>query len=86
MLNEETYGFEVDVYCLGIVLYELFYFRSPFCENEKAEVLKNIKEGCFIFDDRVRKIPDSAKDLILALLKPKNQRIKLESIFNHPFL
>lgn len=48
--------------------------------------MRKIKEGCFIFDDNVREIPGSAKDLILALLKPKNERIKLDNIFKHPFL
>lgn len=30
MVNKEKYSHSIDVYCLGIILYELFYFRSPF--------------------------------------------------------
>ena len=30
MVKDEEYGHEVDTYCVGIVMYELFYFKSPF--------------------------------------------------------
>lgn len=35
MINDEIYGHEVDLYCLGIVTYELFYFQSPFYDKNE---------------------------------------------------
>lgn len=69
MINDDMYGHEVDLYCLGVVAYELFYFYSPFYDPHEHEIYKNIKEGVVIFDDSIRTIPESAKSLISLLLK-----------------
>jgi len=54
MLNKESYEHSIDVYSLGIILYELFYFRSPFLGENQVETIKNIKEGNLKFDDEIR--------------------------------
>lgn len=69
MINAEAYNQGVDLYCLGIVTYELFYFQSPFYDQEQEEIYKNIREGVIIFDDAVRVVSESAKNFITKLLK-----------------
>jgi hypothetical protein len=72
------------LYCLGIVTYELFYIESPFYHQQEQEIYKNIKEGVILFDDSIRVIPESAKDLIQILLKriPKPNAL---SLLDHNF-
>jgi aurora kinase len=58
MLFNREYDNSVDVYCLGIVLYELLYLRSPFYEESEADIMKNIKEGVLLFFDNIRNATD----------------------------
>ena len=30
LINEETYGTGLDIWCMGIILYEFYYFKTPF--------------------------------------------------------
>ena len=60
MVNSESYGFGADVYCLGIVLYELFYFKSPFHAENKDDIISNISKGVISFPDS-REVPSAAK-------------------------
>lgn len=84
MVSKEKYSHSVDIYCLGIILYELFYFKSPFIGATEEETFKNIKEAEVHFDDTIRRIPDSAKELISLLLK-KNMmnRPKASELIDH---
>lgn len=42
MIKKISYGCGADVYCLGIVLYELFYFKSPFHAENQKDIISNI--------------------------------------------
>lgn len=87
MLNKESYEHSIDVYCLGIILYELFYFRSPFLGENQAETIKNIKEGNLIFDDEVRLVDNEAKILIEKLLdRDPLKRPKARELFEDEFI
>ena len=57
MLNNGKYNHSIDIYCVGVILFELFYFVSPFAGGNQDETFKNIKEGKFLFRDSVRIIP-----------------------------
>lgn len=87
MVSKEKYSHSVDIYCLGIILYELFYFKSPFIGATEEETFRNIKEAEVCFDDTVRKVPGSAKDLISLLLR-KNMidRPKASELIRHEFI
>jgi len=37
MLNKLRYSHNIDMYCLGIILYEMFYFKSPFFAETENE-------------------------------------------------
>ena len=69
------------------VLYELFYFKSPFIGATEEETFKNIREAEVCFDDTIRMVPDSAKELISLLLK-KNMvdRPKASELTQHEFI
>ena len=88
MVQGRHYGCSVDLYCLGIVLYELFYKKSPFNDSSEQKTFHNIEKKPLTFpSDSVRAIPPSAKELIASLLqKDPTRRPLAKSIFDHPFM
>lgn len=76
LLEEKSYGFEADIWSVGVVYYQMLYGKYPFMGINDPMILKNIKE---------KKIPDfggvnlseNAKDFIIRCLTydPK-QRIQ----------
>jgi serine/threonine protein kinase len=82
------YGFGLDWWGFGILLYEMLIGVPPFTDENKTQLFKKIVTGeptFKYFNDKVS-ISKEAKDLILKLLakRPKD-RIKPESISQHAF-
>lgn len=46
-------------------MYELFYLKTPFVGMDESETLKNIKGNSIHFNEKIRVIPETAKDLML---------------------
>ena len=89
--NYPLIGPGVDIWAFGIMLYLFFTGSTPFKAKTEKEILENIKNLKYSFDDTENKIPDEAKDLISKILvKDPRKRIGYNSkdyseIKNHPF-
>ena len=87
--NYSLIGPGVDIWAFGIMIYLFFTGYTPFKAKTEKEILKNIKNINYTFDNT--EIPDEAKDLISKILvKDPKQRIGYNSkdyseIKNHPF-
>ena len=87
--NYSLIGPGVDIWAFGIMIYLFFTGYTPFKAKTEKEILKNIKNINYTFDNT--EIPDDAKDLISKILvKDPKQRIGYNSkdyseIKNHPF-
>ena len=83
----ESYGKPVDVWCLGILLYEMYYGLPPFYDKNKEKLFKKILFSDVNYNLFNVIVPEEAKQLLMKMLD-KNQatRIKVSEIkFNKYF-
>ena len=83
MVNEKGHDEYADIWCIGVLLFELTNGKVPFEGNDVEEV------GNSITNLKIKWSPDvnpDAKDLILKILKlnPK-ERLSIEKILSHKF-
>ena len=87
-------GPSVDIWAFGVMLYLFFMGKTPFKAKTEQEILDNIKNVKYDFNEDENdknKIPEDAKDLISKILiKDPYKRIGYNSydyldIKNHPF-
>ena len=92
MINDEFYDKGIDIWSLGVLLYEMIHGYSPFRANyflkdsksAMKEIFMNIKNNNYIIE---RNISIECIDLIdkLLTIDPK-KRIKINEIFLHPWI
>ena len=86
IIKKQQYDETIDIWSLGVLLYELVHSYSPFY-SEDCDYLKignNIIQSEFRFKEGLF---EDYKDLIQKILiKDSEQRIKIEEIYQHPFI
>ena len=86
IVGSENYDFAVDVWSLGILLYELIMGHSPFRSKKDSTIMANIKLHDLVFDKDIN-ISNECKHLIKGLLDANPvKRLKLKDIFDHPWI
>ncbi|KAH9400825.1 hypothetical protein TYRP_002404 [Tyrophagus putrescentiae] len=84
MLNHQTYDKNVDLWCLGVLVYEFLVGKPPFESAETATTYQKIKAVEFEYPDYVS---SEARDFISKLLVfTPSERMPLAVARGHPFI
>ena len=86
IIKKQQYDETIDVWSLGVLLYELVHSYSPFCSEDcdYRKIGNNIIQSEFEFKEG---LSEDYKDLIQKILiKDSEKRIKIEEIYQHPFI
>ncbi|EFA82207.1 putative protein serine/threonine kinase [Heterostelium album PN500] len=84
LVNKQDYDQSVDIWSLGILIYEFLAGYSPFRANGEEEIFSNIRGNQVIFPDHFSR---EARHLISGLLHTDpNDRMSLTDVIKHPWI
>ena len=86
IVKNESYDYSIDVWSLGVLLYELIHSHSPFVVKDLN--INKIENNILSKELRFKKdVSLECRDLIEKLLiKDAKNRMKIGEIFTHPFI
>ena len=83
MINKTGHDERVDIWCIGVLLFELITGNQPWAGNDIQTVKYNISRLKLNWPKKVDRV---AADLITKILKYNpEERISLRNMLNHPF-
>ncbi|XP_053481626.1 calcium/calmodulin-dependent protein kinase type 1B [Ictalurus furcatus] len=88
LLQEKTYGKEIDLWAVGVISFIMLCGYPPFYDDNDTELYKQIIQAEFEFDSPYwDDISHSAKDFIVHLLqKDPKKRFNCEQALQHPWI
>lgn len=82
--DQGYYGFKVDIWSAGVVLYAMLYGTVPFKANNMTELQKIIMKAKYSLKED---ISEEARDLLKGLLeRDPAKRLNISQILGHPWL
>lgn len=86
MVGHTPHDKSVDLWCLGVLMYEFLYGHAPFEADDQKATYERISNVDLKFDARPV-VSEDAKDLIRKLLqKDPKQRLSWKEVSNHKFI
>lgn len=84
IVNEATHTSKVDIWCLGMLLYEMLHGDSPFQVKSVVEMKKCLDKNGFKINPWVS---EETKNLMLKMLnKNPHKRYDIKKVLNHPLM
>lgn len=84
IVNQTTHTNKVDIWCLGMMLYEMLHGDSPFQVKSVNEIKKCLDKSGFKISNR---ISEETKDFMLKMLnKDPDRRYDIKKVLNHPLM
>lgn len=84
MLFHSAYDYRIDLWALGVLLYEMVHGFAPFRGDSVSEVKERMLRGSYELSDS---LSESLKQLITEMLKfDPEERIALKDVLNHQWV
>ncbi|XP_015608023.1 serine/threonine-protein kinase ULK3 isoform X2 [Cephus cinctus] len=87
MLLQHKYDARVDLWSVGVIMYECLFGKAPYSSSSFQELAEKIKDQRPIELPKGCHVSSECKALLMSLLKHNpNERITFEEFFSHDFL
>ncbi|PNF34892.1 hypothetical protein B7P43_G01415 [Cryptotermes secundus] len=87
IILKHEYNAQVDLWSVGVIMYECLFGRAPYSSNDFKELAEKIKLQIPIEVPPGSQISSSCRDLLMSLLQhDPEKRINYEAFFKHSFL
>jgi len=84
IVYKKHYDYRVDIWSLGVLLYELIHREAPYKGRSLPEISKSLSKTQITFSSSIN---PQAKDLILKILKTNpSERLSIAQILSHPWV
>lgn len=84
MLRKVGYDEKIDIWALGVLLFEMLAGYAPFSANNKEDLYSNVLKVKINWPND---FPPLAKDLVMRILRfEPNERISIDEMLKHPWL
>jgi serine/threonine protein kinase len=85
-LAKKNYNYKIDIYSLGVSLYEVVFGKLPFFANSTKNLLNEIKKGNIDFSEK-KYVSEDFVDLVTKMLKySPEERIDWQEIYKHKII
>ena len=87
ILLKNKYDAKVDLWSVGVILYECLFGKAPYSSSTMEELIQKIKNGTDIQIPHNSSISVNCRDLLTRCLqRDPDKRIEFEEFFKHPFV
>ncbi|XP_072038604.1 serine/threonine-protein kinase ULK3-like [Amphiura filiformis] len=87
IICKSKYDAKVDLWSVGVIMYECLFGQAPFASRSYAELAEKIKSSKPIAIPSNIPISDKCRDLLVRLLqRDPAERIEFSDFFQHPFI
>lgn len=85
IVSGKVYSKKIDVWCLGILFYELLSLKTPFDNNDNDEILLNIKYINYDYFNDKDYFSEESKEFISSLLTYEDKRPSISDVLNNKY-
>ena len=86
ILNGRPYNYKVDMWSLGVSIFEALIGVTPFFGIDRNDLIRNINAGLIKFPSNVE-ISSCCLDFLSKCLRfDASERISIDHALNHPFI